>query len=273
MYLNQGVRGFAKSYRVWARVGARSMRMDELSIFLGDMAEVALWANMLYVSSLLRQTLSGVSEAAIKASEEALAHAEQGKSDATKLSEEAQETLEMIDLMQALEESYKSSGDDASQAILSLEDANQDLEEANLKLKLAEAAETKAKTQAAAADRELTDAQTAERQAIFAEVVDIVVLENAPSLLLTAGFFALRLHAVDPPQQLAIIKVVSSICLSAASALHKAVKVVKFGIQGKSVFCLICLLVAYTAVKTVMVFFCGSGFFSLQSMRCDRKIQ
>merc|ERR1711924_135992 len=100
-----------------------------------------------------------------------------------------------------------------------------------------------------------------------------VLAENAPSLYLTSGFFALRLHGEGALQPPGIVKVVFSMVLSSASALTKAWKVAKFGCTGVITAFLVSMMVLYAILKAGLAFHCASGFFSFMTMRCDTAVQ
>jgi hypothetical protein len=132
-------------------------------------------------------------------------------------------------------------------------------------LKAAEVARIREREEHAAATR----ATAAHQAATFREVRDVVLMENTPSLVLTIGFFCLRLHAKDPLNAFGSSKVLASAGLSAGSAIFKAKKVARLGCTGFLMFSAVSSMVLFSAIKTIAAFTCASGFFSMMTLRCD----
>jgi len=119
--------------------------------------------------------------------------------------------------------------------------------------------------QKATAQKAAEDAEEQRKNVVWQNILRYVVIENAPSLVLTSSFFCLQLKHMTT---MALLKNVLSCLLSAAGALSKAKDAFLLGANGRAAACVIAFLVFGTMVKMTLAFICPSHVFSFAAFRC-----
>jgi len=255
-------------------------------------SQVAEWAHMSNVRVILDRAVASSADMALTHAADLSEQAERNLKEAVQQGEEAKKSEEESYKIVAWAKEYllnypyvvydaEQNGKDLSEAVKEAEAKRDIAESEGVRLKelgetlLENQKESRAAAETAARLRTFADAasksaEVARFNASLALIIDVVLCENAPSLLLLEGFFCLRKHNMS---RFGIAKTVMSMALSAASALKKAADVSKFGDTGRLIAVPVVLMVLYAVLKMGAAFACPSGFFSFQTMKCDEVVE